>query len=202
VIFKAIQDAVLSDRFEEPQRADAKNWINHRGGWIWTLEPWTFRSRTSTQTITGATLSAPAGLGPVRAVLLADGTRLAYVEPALFFDRYTPATTGASPEAYTVLGGVIFVAPGVTGTLAGVTVIDDAQWTMLVGDNDVPTLPAEFHFALVHGGSAEGLKLQNDPTWLAFEQDFQASIQAMRASYLEEQRDQAREPSWQRWSPW
>lgn len=199
--FVDLQNAVLSDRFKEAQRSDAKNWINHRYGWMWTLEPWTFRTRSSTQTITGSSLSAPASLGPIRAVILSDGTRLAYLEPTVFFDRYTAGASASSPEAYTVLGGAVFVGPAVTGTLGGVTVIDDQQVTLLSGDNDVPATPQEFHFALVHGGAAEGLKLQNDPTWLAFEQDFQASIAAMRASYLEEQRDLASAPSWGRWSP-
>jgi hypothetical protein len=50
-------------------------------------------------------------------------------------------------------------------------------------------LPAEFHFALVHGGAAEGLKRENDPTFQAAEADFQASITAMRYEYLAVHRD-------------
>lgn len=202
VNFLAIQNAVLSDRFKETQRSDAKNWINHRYGWIWTLEPWTFRKRSTAVTITnGQVVSPPAGLGPVRALILSDGTRLAYLEPTVFFDRYTGQSATATPDTYTVLAGTVYVGPTNSGSLSA-TLIDDQQVTMLNVDGDTPALPAEFHFALVHGGAAEGLKLQNDPTWLAFEQDFQASIQAMRASYLEESRDKMAEASWGRWNPW
>lgn len=190
--FKAIQDAVMNDRFDESQRGDIKNWINHRYGWVWALENWTFKKRilSSLSVSAGSQLlgGLPSDLGVILAISRADGQTLRYLPPRDFAEQYYGNTSQSPPMHYTVIAGVVFVGPTSSETSSAYQLIDEPRITLLAGDNDVPTLPQEFHFALVHGGAAEGLKLQNDFTWQFFEQDFQASITAMRQEYLADQR--------------
>lgn len=190
--FKAIQDAVLSDRFQETQRGDCKNWINHRYAWLWGLEDWTFKSATAVVTVTAgsqAVTTLPTDISTVVALYRSNGDRLKYLMPVKFFELFydtTNATTG-TPYCFTIVNGQLFVGPTSNETAADYKLLYMREVTLLVNDGDTPGLPAGFHFALVHGGASEGLKLQNDFTWQFFEQDFQASIQAMSRAYLSDQ---------------
>lgn len=183
--FKEIQDAVLADRFNESQRADAKNWINHRYWWIWSLEPWTFKHAQGTGTVTAGsrTVTTPTSFLHAHAVIDSDGVGLRPIsDPREFMTVFEPDETG-DPEIFTVIAGVVLVAPTPTAGET-FTVLFDREYTQLVSDQDTPLLPSGAHFALVHGGAAEGLKLQNDPTWQAFDEDFQASLTVLRQNYL------------------
>ncbi len=131
------------------------------------------------QTVTGVT----SDLAAVLTLQRSDGTPLVPLSPPDFFGRYHGSTQSGKPEAFTIVNGAVMVGPTSSET-ATYKIVYEKDPTLLVADNDVPAMPAGFHFALVHGGAAEGLKLQNDPTWQAFEQDFQASITAMRRKYL------------------
>ncbi len=185
--FKEIQDAVLSDRFDESQRGDAKHWVNHRYAWIWALEEWNFQYGTDDVTVTSGSQAVTGVTSDLAAVLTlqrSDGTPLVPLSPADFYGHYYGSTQTGSPEAFTVVNGAVMVGPTSNETATTYRLVYEKEPTLLVADNDVPAIPAGFHFALVHGGAAEGLKLQNDPTFQAFEQDFQASITAMRRKYL------------------
>jgi len=46
-------------------------------------------------------------------------------------------------------------------------------------DNDTPVFDEAYHPLLVIGATATGLKMENDPTWGALEQEFDAGLQAM-----------------------
>lgn len=206
--FVQIQNAVLSDRFRESQRADAINWINHRYAWIWALEDWSFKATITNVTVTAnssVVTGLPADLGTVRMLLTSDGTQLEYLTPERFYEYYYDNTTTlpGTAESFTVVNGAITIGPTSNVTKTDYRLLYDREPARYVGggpgvgtltagllsaDTDVPAMPEGFHFALVHGGAAEGLKLQNDPTWQAFEQDFQASIVAMRERYLTDQR--------------
>jgi hypothetical protein len=63
-------------------------------------------------------------------------------------------------------------------------VLGELEFEPLVADSDVPLLPEGFHNILVHGGSSEGLREENDPTWQGFEQDYQAGLVDLKAGYL------------------
>lgn len=186
--FRQIVDAVLSDRFAESQRSDAKTWVNHRYWWLWSLEPWTFRFATADVTITAGSQTVtgvPTDFLMAHALITDDGTSLgALPDTRSFLESYYPSSdeTG-DPEAFTVVGGTLMVGPTPQAS-ATYRLLYEREFTELVDDADVPALPAGSHFALVHGGAAEGLKLQNDPTWQSFEQDFQASLTVLRQGYL------------------
>lgn len=188
--FKQIVDAVLSDRFGEGQRSDAQNWVNHRYWWLWSLEEWPFKKATDAVTVTSGSQvlgSLPTDLKTAFAIFRDDGVPLARIRDHNdFFERYvtqTPAVTG-TPEAFTTFGTSILVGPTPNVTSSAYTLLYEKEVTLLSGDSDLPAFPAGSHFALVHGGAAEGLKLQNDPTWQAFEQDFRDTIAIMKQSYL------------------
>lgn len=188
--FKAIVDAVLSDRFGEGKRGEAQNWVNHRYWWLWSLEPWPFKFATDAVTVTSgqqALGGVATDLKTVFAIYRADGAPLERIrDPADFFDRYvtqTPAVSG-EPEAFTTFGTSVLIGPTPNVSSSAYQMLYEKECALMSADADVPALPAGSHFALVHGGSAEGLKLQNDPTWQAFEQDFRDTITILRESYL------------------
>lgn len=186
--FREITDAVLLNLFDESQRADAKGWVNHRYGWLLALEEWSFLNDTGAGTVTAGsqTVTAlPADMGVVIGVWGADGRQLkAYSDWRAFMARYNSGlgSTG-TPEAFTMIGTTMLVGPTPT---AGETLLVayELEGAALSADGDVPIIPALFHLALVHGGRAEGMKLQHNPTWRDVEQDFLASIEAMRRRYL------------------
>lgn len=192
--FKEIQDAVKSDRFREAQRGDIKKWINFRYWWLWHLEEWTFRYATDDVTVTAGSdtvTGVAADFLVAHSLQRYDGTPLQYMGPAAFQRAYydTTNTQSGTPEAYTVIDGTILVGPKSNETSTAYRLLYEREYTDLVNDNDVPALPNGAHFGLVHGGAAEGLKLQNDPTWQAFEQDFNSVITILRRGYLKDQRD-------------
>lgn len=150
------------------------------------MEEWEFAKATDavawssgSQTVTGVA----ADFGIAFSLVDSDGEPLAPVADSRdFYAAYLDGSTG-TPEAFTVVGSTILVGP--TPSKAGTaTLYYRREATLLSADGDTPAFPAGFHFALVHGAAAEGLKLQNDPTWQAFEQDFQASITAMQRQYV------------------
>lgn len=190
VTFKQIVDAVISDRFAEGQRANAKNWVNHRLWWLWTLEQWRFKRATDDVTVTSGSqtvTSLPTDMGRVISLVNAEGAPLRPIEDyrdfySLYYDTVSPSS--GKPEAFTVVGSSILVGPQSDETSSAYKLLYHREFTELSADSDVPAIPTGAHFALVHGGAAEGLKLQNDPTWQSFEDDFQATIQILRSEYL------------------
>lgn len=186
--FKAIQDAVLADAFDESKRADCKNWINFRHAWLWDLCEWTFKFATATVTFASNSQQAsglPADFGI--ALVLYDSTG-APVTPVRdfrkFFDHFNAnLQAGAgSPEAFTVLDGQIFIGPNGDGS-TGLLVYERTRPT-LVNDSDSTGLPDGYDLALVHGGKAEGFKLANVPLWQGFDDDFTAAANALQRNYL------------------
>lgn len=185
--FREIVDSVLADRFKEAQRADAQRWVNHRYWWLWSLEPWTFKQAIGNVTVTAGSQTVT-GVATdfltARALHQADGTQLELLpDHRVFFERYMDTTATGEPEAFTVLASTVYVGPTPTVS-ATYRLVYDREFTSMTADADVPALPVGAHFALVHGGCAEGLKLQNDPTWQSFEEDFQASLSVLRQNYL------------------
>lgn len=185
--FKQLQDAVKADRFRESQRGDIMDWLNYRYAWLWDAAEWTFKRAKTTVTVTAnsSTVSnLPADLGTVRKLRLSDGTRINYMDPDDFDDLYFGQTATDKPQYFTIVDGDLSVGPISSVTDTGCGLFYDKSITLMAADSDTPAFPAEMHFALVHGASAEGLKLQNDFTWQAFEQDWSAAIQTMKAKFL------------------
>jgi hypothetical protein len=187
--FKAIQDAVISKSFDEPDRADVKNWIVFRHAWLWDLCEWQFKFGTATVTFT-ANSQIVGGL-PTDfqvAIVLYDSNGLP-VAPVrdfrTFFDTFNAnlQNGSAAPKTFTVVDSQMFVGPAGDGT-TGLLVYEKSK-PMLVNDSDATGLPDGYDLALVHGGKAEGFKLSNIPGLAdQFDADFTAAANAMQRQYL------------------
>ena len=210
--FKTLQDLALENGFTESNRADMKNFINFRYGWLVGLEEWTFRRSLAAVTFTAGqntlgNLPSSFGTGSGVAVTLqtSDGTQLGSMDWGDFNERYfgTQVSSG-TPQAFTVVSGFsggafgtqIYIGPtpqandtGQLQYLLGLCHLDNTgavQPGPMVSDTDYPILPPEHHVALVLGAKASGFRLTNVPMAQQLEQDFSNSLAAMRANYLED----------------
>jgi hypothetical protein len=193
--FLQLQNAVMSDRFDEPQRGDVKTWLNSAYWQLWTLEEWTFRYRTTNVTVTVGSKNvtgAPSNLGVIRSFSRRDGeliTPLTQTEyERLYYDQ-TQTWTGY-PCHYTVINGSVLVGPASSETASDYLIVDERAYTSLANDGDTAAIPEGSELALVFKASATGLKLQNDYTWQFHEQDYQEQLDALRRGYLVDRRDQ------------
>lgn len=186
--FKAIQDAVLADGFDESSRAACKTWIQFRHGWLWDLADWDFKYATATVTFTaGSQIAAnvPTDFQDPVALYDSNGAPVAPIaDYREFFDSYNTNLAGGSgtPDAYTVLAGQLLVGPNGDGT-TGLLIYRRSK-PSLVEDADATGLPDGYDLALVHGGKAEGFKLANVPLWQGFDDDFTAAAQALQQTHV------------------
>jgi hypothetical protein len=186
--FKALQDAVLADAFDESKRADAKNWITFRHAWLWDLYEWTFRFGTANVVFTAGSQivgSMPADFRIALNLFNSTGGEVRGIRDArTFFASYNAnlANGSGSPEAYTAVASQLFVGPAGDGS-SGLLVYEKSK-PALVNDGDLSGLPDGYDLALVHGGKAEGFKLANVPLWQGFDDDFTAAVNAMARNYL------------------
>lgn len=183
--FLEIVNEVLFDRFSEARRPSIKRYVNARYGRIWAQESWSFKravvsTSTSSQTLSLDTL----GLQRVEAVFRVNGNfwrSVGAVRPEDYYDWAT--AVGGSPIGFTVIGDTLHLdrSPSSTETLY---ILGELEFTPLVNDGDVPLIPEEFHMMIVHGAASEALRMENDPTWQGFEQDYQAYLNDLRLGYL------------------
>jgi hypothetical protein len=189
--FKAIQDECISvdgARFAETMRPSVQKWINDRYAEVWGLEDWTFRTGEATITATAGSATAsglPSDFGVVRGIWRDDGEPLAYLRAQDWNGIYLGAQQNGTPEHYKLVNGTLKFGPTPTGT-ASYTLFYDKKLTVLSADGDVPALPSEYHYMLVHGAIASGSVMVNDFTYQFAEQRWQNAIQGMRAAYLED----------------
>lgn len=187
--FLELQDAVILGLLDESDRAAAKTYINHRYGWILALEEWSFLNDTASVTVTDGSQTVtnlPTDFGIPIGLWDSDGNPLqAMSDWRAFLSRYN-ANLGdsGSPEAYTVIGSSLLVGPTPDTTATDFLLAYELEGAAMVADGDVPIIPTLFHVALIHGGRAEAMKMAFNPQWQAVEQDFLASIDAMRRRYL------------------
>lgn len=187
--FRQIVDAVLVNLFDESLRSDAKNWVNHRYGWLLAIEEWAFLKATEPVTVTAGSQTVTdvsSSFGIALGMWDADGRPLkAYEDRNAFLTRYNENldATG-TPEAFCVIGSTILVGPTPEASSSSFLLAYEKDGSALSADGDEPIIPPLFHLALVHGGRAEGMKMQHNPSWRDVEQDFLASIDAMRRRYL------------------
>lgn len=184
--FKELQDFVLSDRFDETKRADAKIWLNHRYGRLWAMEPWTFKKSTATLSLSsGASSVALTGFQRIEGIWDASTSpnfdRMGAIRPEDFYSE--KALTSSIPEGFTIIGNTVYFDRTASGARS-YQVLGELAFVPLSADGDVPLLPTEFHPTLAHGAISEGLRMEADPAWQGAEQDFVAGIADMRAGYL------------------
>lgn len=187
--FVDIQDEVKSDRFSEDKRENIKRWINYRYGRLWAQEPWSFKLDSVSATLAASADSVSLdALGLQRILSVWDASTFSNTYREQFADRPEDFHKWASRQdgrgySFTVLGGeLVFDRPMLAST--DIVVVGEIKFSFLVADDDTPLLPEEFHYMLVHGAASEGLRLENDPTWQGFEQDWQAGIIDLQKGYL------------------
>lgn len=175
----------MSDRFDETKREEAKDWINSRYGRVWAQEAWTFKLQSFSLSLAqGAQSTALTGIQRVHSVWDAVSPSYWTMNPKRPEDfHYFATLSGGIPAEYTVLNGTLHLSHPASSART-YTVIGEAAFEPLVDDGDEPLLPEEFHYMLVHGAASEGLRLENDPTWQGFEQDYQANLADMKNAYL------------------
>jgi hypothetical protein len=183
--FGQILDDVLDNplRFEADLRPRAARAVNMRYAHVWALEDWTFRFAT-------CKLDAPVGGGPLAPevgdfgtpVYLWDstGNQLAYLDEDEFVNNYQGQT--GTPEAWTVMANSIYLGPAASS--GSFTCYYRRRLSQMVGEDEYPMLPPEFHLMLVHGGRAELLSVSDDPMTAMMEDQFQRDIEAMKREYL------------------
>ena len=187
--FLELQDAVILGLLDPSDRAAAKTYINHRYGWILALEEWSFLNATDNVTVTAGSQTVtglPTNFGIPIGMWDSGGNPLrAMSDWRAFLSRYNAnLSDSGTPEAYTVIGSSLLVGPTPDTTASDFLLAYELEAPALVADADVPIIPSLFHVALINGGRAEAMKMQHNPTWQAVEQDFLASIDAMRRRYL------------------
>jgi hypothetical protein len=198
--FEEIQDEIIAIRFRESQRTSVKHWINLRYQMIWAIADWPFKFMgpvNLTVTSGDATPTLPSDFHRPIDILDDAGFPLSWLE-AKDFDRayegYTLQGVTAIPDSFKWVDDVITLYP-----------TPDANYTfrltyerrithnhlgstptvgLMSDDSDTPLWDAEHHYLLVPAALSLGLRLENDPTYPAVEEDFQSALQLMREHYL------------------
>lgn len=181
---------ILSDRFGEGKRSDAKRWYNFAYGRIWGLEPWSFK--LASQEIAVSANASSVSLGNfVRVFDIRDASSEYTSYPEL--DKFRPeeiyrhfSESGGYPRGVSVINNTIYLDRPASSART-LRVVGELKFTELVNDGDLPLLPSEFHIAPCHGAISQGLRLENDQTWQGAEQDYRASIEDMKKQYLGQQ---------------
>lgn len=195
--YDEIQDEIVNIRFGETHRSYVRNWINTRYAWIWAAGDWHFKKvHNEDLAVTAAdqTPTMPSAYNRTLRVWDDNGSELTYHTPENFGLLYSDLTATGRPDAYTVVNRQMYLAdiPDASYTFKhsyerGVCHLADGS-TVTSGfmntDNDTPVWPAEHHYLLVVGGMATGLKLKNDPTWPAIEEEFTSLLAAMKDDLL------------------
>jgi hypothetical protein len=192
VTFLEIQNELLpagvgnTARFKETQRASVKRWINDRYAEAWGLEDWTFRKATTTVSVTSGSnvLPVPTDFGAMLGLFDDKGYQILYIAPHDYFRRHLGPVVTSQPSTHTIVDNAVLLdpTPGVSSSAWQLYYEKDA--TLLVNDNDVPLLPVEHHYMLVHGAEATGQTRMNDFTYQFSEQRWQNQLQALRRNFL------------------
>lgn len=177
---------ILTDRFSESMRTRAKRAYNTRYGRIWAQEPWSFKLGFADYSVSaGATSAALGTLQRVHA-FKDISTSPTFLDmraerPEDFLNHASGTST--VPYGFTIINNTIYFDSPLSSART-FRAMGELKFIPLVADGDVPLLPDEFHQTPVHGAISDLLRLENDPSWSAAEQDYTAGIQDMRRSYL------------------
>lgn len=198
--YREIQDEILSLRFNEQRRDPCKNWIGFRYGRIWAAAEWPFKKvepANLTVTVGDDTPTMPVGFRRALALYNELGDLLAPVEPSAFDDAYrVDAANGVTgvPRDYKIVNQQIVLGPKPSGaytyTLAyergpvHFNNVGAVTAGLMSADSDYPIWDASFHYVLVFGAMSTGLRLENDPTWPAIEDEYKMALMEMANEYL------------------
>lgn len=184
--FAEIQDEVITARFNAGQRASVKRWINYRYSWVWGHAEWPFKKVGPTSlTVTSGSqnVTEPSDIARVIRLYTDLGEPVRELEPERFDLAYSYHTYTARPTDYKVVNGQIVLGPTPDANYTYKLAYEKAL-TELSADSDTPAFPSRYHYLLVMGAIATGLKLENDPTWQPLEQEFVEAVGAMSEDLL------------------
>lgn len=191
-----MKDELVSTRFGENKRPSCGRWINHRMGMVWAHADWPFRKaiRETAEVDASGVVTMPSTFRRMLWAETTDEQPIHFLDPATFRATWGAANSESAtqPTSYTVVNGVAYVRPKGSSSIyiayerkmchlhlgATVTVGE------MVDDTDEPVWDDEFHYLLVLGAMATGLKTENDPTWESLETEFAIALGAMREEYL------------------
>lgn len=196
--YKQLQDECVLYRFGEGRRNSVKAWLNRRMQAVWGESEWPFKriNRAPVTTFNGK-IVMPTGFRRAISVEDANGGILSFRDPELFRTDVPINSEGSTSDIsseYTVWGGQILtdaiLGDGLTFYLSYLrrVCVFDADGVIREGlltlDGDSPLWDPEFHYMLVLGATATGLKLENDFTWQALEDEFQQVLTEMKDDLL------------------
>lgn len=198
--FKELQDECIQIRFKESQRTSIKHWLNTRYQFLWAMADWPWKRMGPVAlalTANGANPTLPTDFD--RPIFMYDdrGDGLAWISPDEFDANYLfeeLRSTEGKPEAFKWVNDVITLGPipdadytyrlvyerGMTYLQSGTTPVTGA----MNANTDEPIWNPAFHYVLVPGAIATGLRLENDPTYPQFEEEFGQMVQSMKDHYL------------------
>jgi hypothetical protein len=189
VTFAEIVTEITSIRFNGNYTASAKTWVNLNYGYVWNAADWTFKSGTDpVGTTTGSPIltGLPTDFGKVQYLYTDTGIPLSYMTPMEYEAQFYSSTSTGTPTNYTVINGVVLLGPTPNATSGTYLLVYSKGFTALVADADVPALPVEYHYILVHGGLRTGLVTQNDFTYAQQQEQFQMLLQSMTDTYTQD----------------
>jgi hypothetical protein len=198
--FGEIQAEVIRTRFKEGQRESVKLWINTRYQGIWGFADWPWKRQGPVDiAVTTGSANPTLPTGFLRPVMVFDdiGNELEWMEPDEFDreHRYLQLNdVTARSGSFKWVDDVITLGPTPNAD-ATYSLVYDRKLTYLSGGstpmtgfmvnaNDVPIFDAAYHYALVVGALATGLRVENDPTYPQMEDEYSGLLSSMRDHYL------------------
>lgn len=198
--FEDIQDEVISLRFKESQRESVKRWINMRYHFLWGVAdwPWKRMGPVDLALLGGdANPALPDDFDRPLAIYDDAGMQLDWMPPDDFDHDYLyiQINGGTSkPESFKWVNDVITLAPTPDQNytykliyergmayLANGTTPTSGQ---LTSAGDEPIWAEPYHYVLVFGAVASGLRAENDPTFDQMEEEYATFLQSMKDHYL------------------
>ena len=198
--FKELQDECIQIRFKESQRTSIKRWLNMRYQFLWSTAdwPWKRQGPADLEIDSGdANPALPSDFDRPLYMYTDNGDLVQWMSPDEFDMNYLPEelrSSGGKPRAFKWVNNVLTLGPvpdndytyklvyergmtfmqggtvPTTGEMSGVT--DEPMWT------------DAFHYILVPGAIATGLRMENDPTYPQFEEEFGQMLLSMKDHYL------------------
>lgn len=202
--FKDIQDAVIANRFKEPERnPHVMRWITSEYAWLWHTNDLTFKQVTAMDPVDGVlaitandqTPTMPAAFAEVtEGIYDENGTPLEPLSSDDFAAMYRGVTSTGPPTHYTVVNRQIYLGPapwktvsfsiGFRRKLAHLSGAGAVVAGPMTADDDQPMWTEVDHDEiLIVGARIRGKKRAQDPTWMADQAERDDLLDALLADY-------------------
>jgi len=197
MVFLDMISEIINFRFNQTQDLYVKRWLNMREQQVWAATEWPWKKLTNVTMQIDAgdsALDLPVAVRRVINVYDQDGQPLSWIPPDEFASRNRAVAPQGVPSEYTLSSNQIILSPTSAGVYdfsidyeRGIFHYDGsntkANGPMSV-DTDYPAWDEAWHWILVPGAMATGLKMENDPTWEPLEQEFVTGLDAMKEDLL------------------